>query len=163
MADWPVTGVALLRVWHTFTHTCHARNSWFEHVLTLSYQFKWSESGIYCTTTRGKKSMPCFCEEHGNNVGFSTFCNLRPVNVLLSRSTPHDDMCSCQTHENFISLTNALLPPYNRQWIVENSVCRFEEGCMLNQCATCKDGKQDSGDEVEVSRWQKATVDDRLK
>ena len=52
--------------------------------------------------------MPCFCEEHGNNVGF---CNLRPVNVLLSRSTPHDDMCSCQTHENLISLTNALLPP----------------------------------------------------
>ena len=107
--------------------------------------------------------MPCFCEEHGNNVGFSTFCNLRPVNVLLSRSTPHDDMSSCQTHENFISLTKALLPPYNWQWIVENSVCRFEEGCMLNQCATCKDGKQDSGDEVEVSRWQKATVDDRLK
>ena len=73
--------------------------------------------------------MPCFCEEHGNNVGF---CDLRPVNVLLSRSTPHDDMCSCQTHEDFISLTNALLPPYNRQWIVENAVCRFEEGCMLN-------------------------------
>ena len=71
--------------------------------------------------------MPCVCEEHGNNVSFSTFCNLRPVNVLLSRSTPHDDMCSCQTHENFISLTKPLLPPYNRQWIVENSVCRFEE------------------------------------
>ena len=42
---------------------------------------------------------------------------------------------------------------------------------MLNQCATCKDstklkealqGKQESGDEVEVSRWQKATDDDRL-
>ena len=86
--------------------------------------------------------MPWFCEEHGNNVGFSTFCNLChcPVNVLLSRSMPHDDMCSCQTHENFISLTKALLPPYNRQWIVENAVCRFEEGSMLNQCATCKDG-----------------------
>ena len=37
-----------------------------------------------------------FWEEHGNNVGFSTFCNLRPVNVLLSRSTAHD-MCLCQT------------------------------------------------------------------
>ena len=68
--------------------------------------------------------MPCFCEAHGNNVGFSTFCNLCPVNVL----------------ENFISLTKALLPQYNRQWIVENAVCRFEEGCMLNQCASCKDG-----------------------
>ena len=43
---------------------------------------------------------------------------------------------------------------------------------MLNQCATYKDGtklkealqgKQESGDEVEVSRWQKATDDDRLK
>ena len=44
--------------------------------------------------------------------GFSTFCNLRPVNVLLSRSTPHD-MCLCQTHENFIRLANALLPSYS--------------------------------------------------
>ena len=102
-----------------------------------------------------------FWEEHGNNVGFSTFCNLRPVNVLLSRSMAHD-MCLCQTHANFISLTNALLPPYNRQWIVENAVCRFGEGCKLNQCETCKDGtklkearlqrKEESGDEVEVSR-----------
>ena len=81
-------------------------------------------------------------------------------------------MCLCQTHANFISLTNALLPPYNRQWSVENAVCLFEEGCNLNQCETCKDdtklkealqGKQESGDEVGVSRWQKATVDDRLK
>ena len=47
-----------------------------------------------------------FCEEHGTIVGFSTFCNLRPVNVLVSRSTPHD-MCH-ETHENFISLANAL-------------------------------------------------------
>ena len=82
--------------------------------------------------------MPCFCEEHGNNIGFSTFCNLHPVNVLLSRSTPHDDMCSCQTHENFISLTKALLPPYNQQWIVENAVCQFEEGSMLNQWQLAK-------------------------
>ena len=43
---------------------------------------------------------------------------------------------------------------------------------MLNQCATCKDGtklkealckESNTGDEVEMSRWQKATVDDRLK
>ena len=82
-------------------------------------------------------------------------------------------LCHCQTHANFISLTNALLPTYNRQWSVENADCQFEEGCLLNQCATCKDGtklkealqgKQESGDEVEVSRWQKAmSDDDRLK
>ena len=103
-----------------------------------------------------------FWEEHGNNVGFSMFCNLRLVNLLLSRST--DMTCVCVRH--IISLTNALQPPYNRQWIVENAVCRFEEGCKLNQVATCKDGtklkealqgKQEYGDEVEVSRWQKAT------
>ena len=43
---------------------------------------------------------------------------------------------------------------------------------MLNQCATCKygtklkealPGKQESGDKVEVSRWQKATDDERVK
>ena len=46
-----------------------------------------------------------------------------------------------------------------------------KDACSINQCATCKDstklkeaqqGKQESGDEVEVSGWQKAT-DDRLK
>ena len=86
--------------------------------------------------------------------------------MLISLSTAHD-MCLCQTHANFISLTNALLQPYNRQWSVENAVCRFEEGCNLNQCETCKDdtklkealqGKQESGDKIEVSRWQKATA-----
>ena len=81
-------------------------------------------------------------------------------------------MCLCQTHENFISLVNALFPPYNQQWIVENAVCQFVEGCMLSRCTTCKDGtqlkeaiqgKQESDDEVEVFWWQKVTVDDRLK
>ena len=106
-----------------------------------------------------ERSHAMFWEEHGNNVGFSMFRNLRLVNALLSRSTARD-MCLCQTHANFISLTNVLLPPYNRQRSVENADCRFVEGCMLNQCA-CKDGtklkealqgKQESGDEVEVSR-----------
>ena len=113
-----------------------------------------------------------FCEEHGTIVGFSTFCNLHPVNVFVSHSTPHD-MCLCQTHENFISLANALLPPpYNQQWIDENAVCQFDEGCMLSHCTTCKDGtklkeaiqgKQKSDHEVEMFQWQKVTVDDRLK
>ena len=80
------------------------------------------------------------------------------------------DMCLCQTHANFISLTNALLPTYNRQWSVENADCRFEEGCMLNQCATCKDGtklkealqgKQESGAKLKCldGRKQQMTTD----
>ena len=69
-------------------------------------------------------------------------------------------------------IANALLPQCNQQWIVGNAVGQFEEGCMLKVCATCKDGitlkessqeKQPSDDEVEVSRWQKRTVEDRLK
>ena len=51
-------------------------------------------------------------------------------------------------------------------------MCQFVEGCMLSRCTTCKDGtklkeaiqgQQESDDEVEVFRWQKVTVDDRLK
>ena len=85
--------------------------------------------------------MPCFCEEHGNNVGFSTFCNLTQ-SMCFSAAVRRMMTCVHVRHmyENLISLTKALLPPYNRQWIVENAVCRFEEGCMLNQYATCKDG-----------------------
>ena len=62
--------------------------------------------------------------------------------MCFSAAVRHMMTCVHVRHmyENFISLTKALLPPYNRQWIVENAVCRFEEGCMLNQCATCKGG-----------------------
>ena len=103
-----------------------------------------SDAACRCGYARGSASVSAFTSrpnttnlepnpnrEHGKNIGFSTSCH-----VLLSRSTPLDT-CLCQTHENFISLTNALLPLYNRQWSVENAVCRFEE---LNQCVTCKDG-----------------------
>ena len=104
------------------------------------------------------------CEGHGTIVGFSTFYNLHPGNVLVSHSTPHD-MCLSQTHENFIRLANALLPPYNQQWIVENAVCQFDERCMLSRCTTCKDGNKlkEAIQGKQVFRCQKVTVDDRLK
>ena len=43
-----------------------------------------------------------FWEEHGNNVGFSTFCNLRLFNVLLSHSTARDMFVSdtCELHQS---------------------------------------------------------------
>ena len=101
--------------------------------------------------------------EHGNEFGISTFCTLRPANVLLSRYTPHET-CLCQTHENFISLANALLPQYNQQWIKQNAVCQLTKTCMLNEFEACKNGIKlkaalqkvtASDDEVEVSLWQK--------
>ena len=88
--------------------------------------------------------MPCFVKNMATmlvSAHSATYVQSMCFSAAVRRMT-----CLCQTHENFISLTNTLLPPYNRQWIVENAVCRFEEGCMLKQCAACKDDKQDSGD-----------------
>ena len=48
-------------------------------------------------------------EEYDTKIGFNTFCNLRTAAVHNSRSTPHYTYLR-QTHENFISLVNALLP-----------------------------------------------------
>ena len=58
--------------------------------------------------------MPCFCEEHGNNVGFSTFCKVRVQSMCFSAAVRHMMTCVHVRHmyENFISLTKALLPPY---------------------------------------------------
>lgn len=43
---------------------------------------------------------------------FSTFCNLRPSNVLLLKDMP-SDQCKCKIHENFIYLLKGIHVKYD--------------------------------------------------
>lgn len=55
-----------------------------------------------------------YCDEERSKViGFSTFCDLCPKNVLLLGSTPRDQ-CKCMIHENFFLKLNAMDITYDR-------------------------------------------------
>lgn len=75
-------------------------------------------------------------------IGFSKFCSLRPVNVLLSAAMPRD-VCLCQYHKNIKMLCEGLhqkitdFPLYSGSF-VNNFVCSSEsELCMLGRCGKC--------------------------
>ena len=81
-------------------------------------------------------------ENPTTEIGFSKFCSLRPVNVLLSAAMPRD-VCLCKYHENIKMLCESLhkeiddFPMYPGTF-AENFVCNPEsELCMLGNCKKC--------------------------
>ncbi len=99
--------------------------------------------------------LPCFCENHFRcsnethpeiNLGFSTFCHLRPsnVNVLLLKNMPKDQ-CKCKTHENFCMKLNALNSDILHDkdcW--QSILCEtndLQSSCWTGTCETCREGK----------------------
>ena len=81
-------------------------------------------------------------ENPTTEIGFSKFCSLRPVNVLLSADMPRG-VCLCKYHENIKMLCESLhkeiddFPMYSGTF-AENFVCRPEsELCMLGKCKKC--------------------------
>ena len=81
-------------------------------------------------------------ENPGVQIGFSKFCSLRPVNVMLSADMPRD-VCLCQYHENIKLICECLkkeipsFPQYTGHF-VDNFVCNSEsELCMLGKGDKC--------------------------
>ena len=67
-----------------------------------------------------------YCEQNerdsAHSLAYSTFCNLRPRNVLLLSSLPQDQ-CKCMTHENFFQIgSNGYHIPY--KFLVRGSLLR---------------------------------------
>lgn len=66
------------------------------------------EGGVKCTLqkrflmTSLKEAYATFTTEHGKTTSLSSFCNMRPKNVLSFGDIPHN-VCACRTHEDFIS------------------------------------------------------------
>ena len=96
-----------------------------------------------------KETFALFCQEHPDvKVGLSSFCSLRPSNVLLSSAIPQN-VCLCQYHDNIKLLYEAIhkavpeFPPYSGDF-VNNLVCNSEnELCMTGKCSKCPDWIED--------------------
>lgn len=89
-----------------------------------------------------KEAFYIFIEENPEfEVGFSKFCQLRPKNVLLLKSTP-SEQCKCKIHENFMLKLKALNYEYtNNFW--KNCLCdaALDSKCWKNECEICQNGK----------------------
>lgn len=83
----------------------------------------WTDTGKikvrkYYLTTCLRESLKTFFDLHSDEeraklIGFSTFGDLRPKNVLLLGSTPRYQ-CKCMIHENLFLKLNAIDTIYNR-------------------------------------------------
>ena len=104
------------------------------------------------------------------NIGRSTFCSLRPKEVLLAQDMPHN-VCVCITHENIILLLESLhrktciIPLYSQDFL-EIYVCDpTSEKCMASDCSTCQEGKlfnqhiadniENTSDNIKWFQWSK--------
>ena len=117
-----------------------------------------------------KEVFSLFKEEYPDiKVGFSKFCSLRPVNVLLMKKTSFDQ-CKCAKHENFMFILKGLGSEYsNIFW--DEILC--ESGnlggkCWLNKCDECMNGrkleKSFLGDKnVSWNEWRKNLKSGKLE
>ena len=77
-------------------------------------------------------------------IGRTKFGQLRPINVLLSSSLPHNT-CQCKYHENFILLLEALhkvsskIPIYSSDFVGQMVCQTSTHHCWSNQCHECND------------------------
>lgn len=77
------------------------------------------------------------------SLGFSTFCRLRPANVLLLKNTPKDQ-CKCKTHENFrmkLKVLDSGMVHDKDCW--QSIICNtsnLQSNCWTGTCETCKGG-----------------------
>ena len=112
-----------------------------------------------------------FIDEHiGVKVGKSKFAQLRPVNVMLTGSMPHD-VCLCRYHDNIKLLCDAInkivrnFPTYNSNF-VKNFVCSNEsDKCMLGLCSKCPkwlDNFQSNVDCTEITTWYQWQLVDKI-
>ena len=103
-----------------------------------------------------------FMKENSSvQIGFSRFCSLHPVNVMLSVDMPRD-VCLCQYHEKIKMICECLkkeissFPQYSGNF-VDNFVCNSEsELCMLGKCNKCPnwlEGMKEEADLDESTLW----------
>ena len=92
-----------------------------------------------------REAFAVFKELHPTvSLGFSTFCRLRPANVLLLKNTPKDQ-CKCKIHENFRMKLDVLDSTLTRQDCWKSILCSdtsdLQSDCWMGKCDACKDGK----------------------
>ena len=90
-----------------------------------------------------REAFALYREEFGNtefDIQRSTFCSLRPRNVLLLNDTPKDQ-CKCKTHENFFLMLEAMGISYCKNiWDTLLCYTNGNSSCWLGVCDKCKNG-----------------------
>lgn len=77
----------------------------------------------------------------GVTIGFSTFCKMRPKNVLLLHETPAD-LCKCVTCENFFLKLSSLKLPYDQFWPKHLCDSSLNSKCCIGNCNNCSFGQR---------------------
>lgn len=92
----------------------------------------------YLTITL-KEAFFLFKADHPEvRIGFSSFCELRPVQVKLRDETPAN-VCLCEEHENMRLLINSIpwLPNSTTEFIKDVVCADDKEECMYQKCRKC--------------------------
>lgn len=93
-------------------------------------------------------------------IGFSTFCKLRPKNVLLMHQTP-SDQCKCLTCENFFLKLRALNIDYQEFWKTYLCNDSLDSSCWKGFCSNCCAGKKletsvdHNKEKIKMKQWFK--------
>ena len=100
------------------------------------------------------------CYDGDDQCKFSTFCALRPKNVLLLDESPKQQ-CKCQTHENLFLKLEAMGIHYEKEWWA-TVLCDTtpNSDCWKNICEICADGiklvtSKSSNTVVSYKQWEK--------
>lgn len=86
-----------------------------------------------------KEIYAIYKERRHTNIGFSTFCKLRPKQCVIAGSSGTHSVCVCTHHQNPILMVGALgkkdLDIFS---LLKKAVCNTDSPkCMLNQCRDC--------------------------
>ena len=109
-----------------------------------------------------------YCEQNerdsAHGLAYSTFCNLRPRNVLLLSSSPKDQ-CKCMTHENFFFKLEAMgITYYTNFWPEVLCSDELNSDCWLSACDECKHGKKlvpmkSLNTIVQYRQWERVVIE----
>lgn len=100
------------------------------------------------------------------SIGFSTFCKLRPQNVLHLGATP-PNQCKCHICENFLLKLSSLKISYDSKLFWEKALCdtTMNSLCWKGGCDSCCNGQKvefpsdmQLGENVTFKIWEKMKI-----
>ena len=111
-----------------------------------------------------REALEVYHQTHDNPVSFSTFCNLRPKNVLLLADSPKDQ-CRCLIHKNLFLKLDTIGILYDSSFWTK-VLCSTDDNsnCWNSKCDDCKNGKKLVPMKLlnattTLRQWEKVTVE----
>ena len=111
-----------------------------------------------------REALEVYHQTQDNPVSFSTFCNLRPKNVLLLTDSPKDQ-CRCLIHKNLFLKLDTIGILYDSSFWTK-VLCSTDDNsnCWNFKCDDCKNGKKLVPVKLlnattTLRQWEKVTVE----